>query len=175
MEFSVGQEASPAHDARFEKPLGSRGVLRHMFGDYPVADMRFAESEALATRLVLSHLEPAQLPQGAQRGTVDVSLTDIRNQPQPTTARLKLDGDSRRVTSIQFLDSNQNTLKQVRYEYDEEGGMPQLRRQEVFLAEQTVLFGFRGEGVKVRLNGTTNVFRDLPMTHLKGGRRCTIQ
>lgn len=76
---------------------------------------------------------------------------------------------------MEFFNAKQQLLKSVSYEYDDKGGKTYLRRQTVVLPERPLMVGFRGEGMKVTLDGREYRYRDLEATHHGGGRRCTVE
>lgn len=43
--FRIGQEEFPQKNRSFSLPVGERGVFRFRYGDYPLANIRFAQSE----------------------------------------------------------------------------------------------------------------------------------
>src|ERR1051326_5516038 len=77
--FDVSHAIVGAYATNFPKPVGNRGTFRYMYGDYPVSDLRFADSEAAAERVYTKDLQNA--PSGG-----DLSLGPFKERAQPRSA-----------------------------------------------------------------------------------------
>lgn len=174
-EFLLSSQIVDGVTSRFAKPVGDRGVFRCMFNDYPVSNLRYADSEALATRVFVRDLEtlntsgldvPLPLSCRAVAGTLDYSRS---------ITSVKLDTTDGRVTRIGLLDANDLIAKAVEYEYSSTSDEPGLRREIVVLPECSVEVGFPVGSVKARSNGDEVHLGVFARTYHGGSRMCSVE
>jgi hypothetical protein len=173
--FSVRQESIRTRDEPYKKPLEERGVFRCMFGSYPVDNVRFAQAEALRTRVYardLGRLKDANHP-GAE--AFDVSIPAAEGADARDVARLKISATGGRIDSLEIFDAKHQLLKTTSYEYDSKEGSPRLCQLTAILPQRPMTVGFNTGGMKVTLDGKEYRYKDLEATHHAGGRRCTVQ
>lgn len=173
--FHTAHELYPKYCNRYEKPVGERGVLRQKFGSYAISNIRFAEQEALETRIYAADL--GSLNDGAKSGDklLDVSIPAAKGGNTRDVASLKIQRSGERIDSIRLFDAKRQLLKSISYEYESKGGKTCLRRQTVILPERPMMVGFKSGGMKVTLDGKEYHYRDLEATHHAGGRMCTVE
>lgn len=155
--------------------LRYRDVFRYKFGSYPIGNIRFAEQEALATRIYAADLKGLKDANNVGEQVLDVSIPATEGGGIRDVAKLKVHTSAGHIDSMEFFNAKQQLLKSVSYEYDDKGGKTYLRRQTVVLPERPLMVGFRGEGMKVTLDGKEYRYRDLEATHHRGGRKCTVE
>lgn len=173
--FSIGHEIYSKYNQKYEKPLGKRGVLRNKFGSYPIPNVRFAEQEALATRLYTTDIRGLEDANKTGGEMLDISIPASEDCQTRDVAKLKVKASDGYINSMQLFNVEQQLLKNITYEYESYGGKTHLRRQNVVLPERPMMVGFKGEGMKVTLNGKEYRYRDLQATHHRGGRRCSVE
>ncbi|MFX0209018.1 MAG: hypothetical protein ACFFDT_23745 [Candidatus Hodarchaeota archaeon] len=173
--FDIVHEAYPKYNNTYIKPLGERGVFRYKFGSYPVGNIRFADQEAAATRIYASDLKVLNDANEADVQVSDVSIPAMEGGQTRDVYQLKVQKNGERIESMKLLNAEQQLLKDITYEYDCMGGKTYLRRQIVVLPERPMMVGFKGEGIKVTLDGKEYKYRDIQATHHNGSRTCTVE
>jgi len=173
--FQVSRESSTKGNEPYKKPVGQRGVFRYMFGSYPIDEVRFADQAALATRIYAPDLKGLPDPNRVGVQAFDVSIPATGGAATRDVAQLKVRASGRRIDSMEFFDAKDQLLKSINYEYEDKGGASCLRRQTVTLPERPIMVGFKGEGMKVTLDGKEYRYRDLEAREHAGGRICTVE
>jgi hypothetical protein len=139
-----------------------------MYGDYPVSDLRFADSEAAAERVYTKDLQNA--PSGGH-----LSLGPFKEGAQPRSAtEVEVGGRTAAPGFLEVFGDDHRLLKRIDYEYSESGDAAHLQRQRVHLPERPVIVGLRDDGVTVTFRGTTRKYRDFAAAYEKGGRYCLV-
>ena len=173
--FSVFHESTKKYDQTYKKPLGERGVFRYKFGSYPIDNIRFAEAQALQTRVYTRDLAGLKDFNHPCAEVFGVSIPAAEGANAKDAAQLKVRATAGRIDSMELFDAQQQLLKNISYEYENNGGTSYLCRQAVVLPERPMMVGFEGEGMKVTLDGKEYRYRDLEATHHAGGRKCTVE
>ena len=173
--FSLHHETIERINQKFKKPTEQRdAVFRFMFGDYPVANLRYAEHEALAERLYRSDFEMLESVGSSKTNIVRLNGVGDVGQHGRIRSEILVGATNGRIDSLQFFDEKHKPYKNIVFHYEEARGVKQLSRQIVSLQERPIEVGFRGKGIKVGLNGVTNTFTELPGVQHKGGRTCVV-
>ena len=173
--FKVCHESIKKDNETYKKPLGQRGVFRYMFGGYPISNIRFAEREALAERLYATDIKFSEDANKADEEVLDFSIAATEGVDARVVSKLKIQTNGDRIDSMQLFNSDKRLLKDIIYEYENKGNKSYLHMQTIVLPERPVTVGFKGEGVKVTLDGKEYRYRYLEATHNAGGRRCTVE
>jgi hypothetical protein len=148
--FSISHSIYSTNSAVFDKPVGERGVFRHLFGAYPIQDIRFADSEA--SRLI-------------------IHKNDIRNTTNHFGLKLsQVIGPQGFLDSIHLSDSNEGIRKSIKYYYESSNSANLLRRLDVTLEQEPIRVGFTEGGIQVRIHDKTFQFSDLELMKHAGGR-----
>lgn len=174
-EFKINHELVERYNKIFQKPLGERGVFRHKFGSYPIDNIRFAEKEALLTRIYSSDLADLKDIDQANRRVLQISIPSKKGEELKDVIQLQVESSGQRIDSIRIFDTKSQLLKCITYDHEEKDGNPCLNKQTIILPEQAVMVGFKGEGMKVTLDGKQYRYRELEATHHAGGRRCIVE
>lgn len=173
--FKVCHESIKKGNEAYKKPVGERGVFRSMFGSYPIDNVRFAEQEALATRIYAADLRQLQDANQTCTEALDLSIPAAESGNAREIAKLKVESSGDHINSIQLFNAKQQLLKSISYEYESKVGKGCLRRQIVTLPERPMTVGFKGDGIKVTLDGKEYHYRDLEARHHVGGQTCTVE
>jgi hypothetical protein len=173
--FKVCHESINKDNEMYIKPLGERGVLRHKFGGYPIGKIRFTEREALTERIYESDLKGLKDINTVDGEVLKLSILDNERVYKRDVSQLKMKTNGEHIDSMQLFNADKRLLKDISYEYETKRGKTHLRRQTVVLPEQPIMVGFKGEGIKVTLDGKEYQYRDLKATHHMGGRKCIIE
>lgn len=173
--FTVSSQIIGAINREFLKPLGDRGVFCCMFNNYPIADTRFAEREALETRLYAADF--AALDPNLVSGWQTVSLKSQGGTAGPSrlAGQVKVRQDAPGYDRIELLSADGTLLKAIQYEYSDSGGRRELCRESVILPETAFRVGFEGEGVRVKSGGQETTISEARSTHHTGTRRCVVE
>ena len=173
--FKVHHELNTKYNETYKKPLGRRGVLRYMFGGYPIGNIRFAEQEALAERIYpadLINMDDVNQPDGEP---LDITIPTIKDADARDVTRLKVQTNGERIDSMQLFDADKRLLKDISYEHENKERNAHLRKLTAVLPERPMMVGFNTGGMKVTLDGKEYRYRDLEARHHSGGRTCTAE
>ena len=173
--FNICHQTKTKSDEAYKKPLGQRGVFCHKFGSYPIDNIRFVEQEALAERIYVSDLIGLEDANQAAGEVLDLSISSAEGGDKRVVSQLKIQKNGERINSMQLFNADKRLLKDISYKYENNGSKAYLRWQTVVLPERPMMVGFKGEGMRVTLDGKEYQYRDLQATHHSGGRTCTIE
>jgi hypothetical protein len=148
--FSVNHGIYPNNSASFRKPIGERGVFRHLLGAYPIQETRFADYGA-------TRLSVRQNDIGHGTNYFGSNVLEVINP------RGSLD-------AIKFLDMGGQPWKSISYEYNYLDSARPLNRQVVTFNARPIRVGFAEGGVQVKVQDQTFQFSDLDLTQHAGGR-----
>lgn len=171
--FSLSSRIHSSVGRSFPKPLGNRGVFHHRFNNYPIDNIRFAEHDALASRVPVNCLENANDPNCLR---TDTSIQSSGN-PTEADARLvsvKAHWQDGRMVGLTHLDHDGNTTKRISYEYQEINGSSLLTREEVLLPETPIEVGYNDDGLIVTVGGRQAAIKQFRTSHHMGGRQCIV-
>lgn len=170
--FSIANQIAVGDNTTFSKPIGKRGVFRNKLNVYTLANIRFAESEAIASRIYRSDVREA-----AQSGRqiLDMSACATKNRTSREVASLSLEMKDGHLEALSLLDPNEALLKSIEYEYTRQKGQDMLQRQNVLLPERTIMLGYQGRGATVRIGGEEHTYKEVPGSHHTGGRKCVVE
>ncbi len=172
--FSISNYVHSMYNSVFSKPLEKRGVFRYMFNDYPIPNIRFAEPEALASRIYTNDLEKLGGQNKDDWQTIDVRNSTNEKGIYREVAKLNLRVTDGRIEALNLLDAKEQLIKSIEYEYSRQKCRYLLRKQNVVLAERPFTVGFRGKGVITSLDGEEHTYRKLEGTHHRGTRKCSV-
>ena len=170
--FSIANQIHLAHNSTFARPIGPRGVFRNKFNNYPLTDIRFAEPEALASRIYTSDLQKTA---GSGRQTVDLRDSATKHGPAREVAKVNLDMKDGRLETMKLMDPNEKLVKSIEYEYAGHNGRDVLRRQNIVLPERPLTVGFRTGGATIGIGDKKQTYKELPGSHHRGGRKCAVE
>ncbi len=171
--FSIASQRQPNLTVAFTKPVGQRGVFQHKFNSYPMPNLRFADSEGLASRICLQDLK--DVPQDTNDNFWTVDLATLHGgQVRGRVAKAHVRRDDGYITDMNLADVNDRPMKKIHYEYRAEGDKKLLDKETVLLPETFLTVGFLGKGATITLNGHKRTFKELPSFHHEGGRDCTV-
>jgi len=173
--FHITSQTDKWADAAFAKPIGVRGVFRYMFNDYPVANIRFGEQEAMATRIYSDILESPVSFAEQQESVVDLPHPRDPCSIEGSVWQIRVRAADGRVRELDLLDKGANVIKNVEYEYVEREDGPMLRRQRVQLPETLRTVGFAGKGVRVKIDDEMQTYSELDCTHHENSRECIVE
>jgi len=173
--FNICHQTKTKSNEAHKKPLGERGVFRHKFGSYPIDNIRFAEREYLAERIHATDLLGLEDANQADGEPQDISIPTCEGGDERDVAQLKIQTDGERIDSMKLFNSDKRLLKDISYEYENIKGKNCLRKLTAILPERPLMVGFKGEGVKVTLEGKEYRYRELLATHHVGGRTCIVE
>ncbi len=171
--FSIINQINNKFNTNYSKPIGKRGTFKYMFGDYPIGDIRFTESEALDSRIYNNDLIKLSEPNNNWQ-TIDVPKAKDSNSMIREVAKLNIQADNRRINALKLLDSKGYLIKSIDYEYSDEKDTPLLKKQNVLLPERPFKIGFQKGGIKLTINGQEQVIKEMVSAHHKGNRKCTV-
>ncbi|NLH44193.1 MAG: hypothetical protein GX448_20330 [Planctomycetes bacterium] len=164
----------------YPKPMAARDSFTHGAGFYELAEMRFAERDAMARRVYVADLEPLK---GATRHSdevADLRMAEDRAGEERKLAHARIRTTDGRIDSMELLDSHRQSLARIRYEYELNGGAARLaslvadlpvRAERLAINQQVTLHSVEGAQGKDR-----TFSRIKPVDHLshQGGRTCKV-
>ena len=172
--FSVDSQMQPGLASVFPKPIGERGIFRHALNSYPFGDIRFAERDALTTRIYRSDLKGIIRDANDAWQTIDIAGYTDANAIKREMGKLNVRAMDGRIDALGLIDVNGLPIKSIEYEYADPNHASLLRRQKVTLPERLMTVGWRGKGATITINGQQRTYRELPAFYHQGGRMCTI-
>lgn len=172
--FRISNDVLTRNNSVFSKPLGERGVFRYMFNDYPIGNIRFAEPEALESRIYTNDVGKVLGQTKDEWQIIDVQNSKTEKGIDREIAKLNLRVADGRIDALKLLDAKDKLIKSVEYEYSGQEGGPMLLRQNVVLAERPLTIGSKGKGIKLSIDGEERTYRDMGTMHHKGTRKCSV-
>lgn len=172
--FSLTNDVHSMYNSVFSKPIGRRGVFRYMFNDYPIPNIRFAESDALASRIYTNDLAKLASQTEDDWQTIDIANSTNEKGIDREVAKVNLRVTDGRIDALKLMDAKAQLIKSIEYEYSAQKQGPLLSKQKVVLAERPLSLGFRGDGIKMTVDGKEQTYRELPGSHHKGTRTCSV-
>lgn len=172
--FSIFNEVNNQYNANYSKPIGKRDVFRYMFGDYPIGDIRFAESETLASRIYTDDLAKLSEPNNNDWQNITIPESSDANSMSREVAGLNIQIKNSRIDALKLLDSKGNLIKNIDYEYSTEKESPFLKKQNIQLAERPFMVGYQSGGRKIIRNGQEQMITEMLSVHHAGSRKCTV-
>jgi hypothetical protein len=173
--FSLHNQVRSRNDITFAKPIGGRGVFRHKFNNYPLEDIRFAEPEALASRVYTRDLEKLATKAGDKWQGVDIASRPSHGRPDRDFARLDIRQSDGRVVSLRMMDANGAPIKTIDYTHSRHEGRWLLASEKVLLFQRPLTVGYNKRGATVRIGDKKQTYKELPGWQYTGGRRCTVE
>lgn len=170
--FRIQHELYPTNSRVYRKPLAQRGVFHSMFGAYSIQNIRFAEQEALQSRVRATSL--TELPWCAATNYFKLRMPAAEVGSVRTPRTLRVSSRDGRIDSIEFLSGEGQVQKSVTYDYEADLYPRRIHRQTVHLEPQSLRVGFLGEGLKVTVGGQTYNFSEFDGTYPSGERACTV-
>jgi hypothetical protein len=173
--LTLSSQIQPRVNQVFKKPIGTRGVFRHKFNSYPIGDIRFAEPEALASRIYTTDLGASGALMGNGDQTLDLSAFPVQwgLARDATTLNLQISND--RVEAVDIMDAGNLLIKRIEYGYSQQTGGDMLSRESIFLPERPLRVGWTGRGVAVRVGEAEGTFKELTGVQHEGGRECSVE
>lgn len=173
--FSTTSQVIESHNDKYPKPIEERGVFRHALGSYPFRNIRFAERDALESRIYTKDIAGISEPDSNELQTVVIQDSKEDNGIKRKAARLNIQTNNGNITKLAVADSNGVLLKGVDYEYSEHDGKSMLKHQTIYLPEKRLMVGYSGKGVSITLRGQKKTYKELPGFHHTGARKCDIE
>lgn len=167
-EFAVANSVRQKNWAH-KKPGLRRSLFRHMNNEYPIDEMRYAESEYLGTRVYkddLGNLSLDSEKDAEQRTRISVGVGR-------SFSALETTGKNDLVSNVALLDSTGGPMKSIDYIYDNIDGKTRLQKQIVTLFERRIM----AAGLDVNLvsdQGPQSVSM-YPIKYHRGNRQCLVQ
>jgi hypothetical protein len=170
--FSLSHQLDRRTDRTFAQPISDRGVFRYRHNDYPLGNIRFAEREALATRLYARDMNDASDPNGGW-ATVDVRASGADAKAKRAIARARVRRNDKGIEALDILGDKGTVLKGMKFDYLQAGKAYGLRRVDTVLPP-TPIRADPGSEILVRINGEERRTREVTTTYHAGGRRCLV-
>jgi len=165
----------------YPKPLGERGPFWVFSGGIPrLAEMRFAEAEALARRVRAGDLGPPEDAYQRRARVVDRTVPQGADDGKRKLARLKAHLKGNRIETMELFSEQQELLCRTKYEYDGDGNASLLTRLVADLPVRREKLAANMEepanlmNMSVQLKKTGGVPGTIDHVHHKGGRTCTV-
>ena len=172
--FTVADGLYPGKDTTYSKPLGASETFTNMYGDYPIGNTRFAEVEALATRIRKEELRNALPVDWTDRGTVIVALPANGMASPNAAAFAEIGRGEDRIDTIGVMAADGRLIKSVEYEYGSGSNSGALLQEKVYLAEKPVKLAMPNGGVSVKVGLTNYHFVTFMGLENQGGRHVTM-
>lgn len=175
--FHIASQTHEFTNSQHVKPTPPRGPFYHKLNAYGVADMRFAEREALATRIYDSDLD---VPLRSSHDSWTIIRIPTSSETSATAqsrdvATLRVRGSGHHIDSLQLYDANDRMLKSVDYTWATLHGHTHLTQQRVVLPEVPFCIGFEGEGLVAHNGRSRYVVKTMNAPHHVGERHCTVR
>lgn len=172
--FSMINKVAEVHNQTFSKPIGDRGIFRYSLNAYPMDNIRFAEKEALASRVYIKDFSNSPISDSNEWQSYVIPDKEEKNGIKRDVSKVNVMANNGNITKIALGDSEGLFLKGVDYEYSKKEGKYFLKKQTVIIPERKFMVGFNGEGAIITIKDRKIPIRDLPAIHHKGGRKCMV-
>ena len=169
--FEMRHDIFSVYNTNFSKPVGPTGTFRYMYGDYPITNLRFSDSESFGERVYASDIADMDSEGGSADGSHAFRLPGRDRVVRELAGR----ADSDLLTSLDLFDKDHRLLKSLQYEYTGAATNAWLARETVLLPERPIELGLQGEGVTVKFQEGSQQYKDFSGIFEKGGRRCIIE
>jgi hypothetical protein len=173
--FAIAHDIQTANNGTYGRPIGDRPTFPHVFGSYPVLDIRYADREARTARVYQSDLGSLSEPVEGDEQGLDMVLPSAGDEGQRIVSRAKVHVSEGHMRSMELLDSEQQLIKDIDYEYAKNGTQSYLRRQRITLPEHLVRVGLPGEGMVVRVDDEEYRYTEFDVNYHEGGRTCHVK
>jgi hypothetical protein len=159
--------------AVFHKPLGTRPAFQYKFNAYDLHDIRFAETEALASRIYTHDITPVG---DSQSYTFKGRTANDRGAEEPSrdVGRIEARVRNERTEQLSIFSPAGTLLKKVDYEY-QDVPTSSLLKEQIEISAHPVVASLGTEGVTVKIDGASHQLRECPITHRLGGRRVIVE
>jgi hypothetical protein len=172
--LTINHQFQHIYDGVFRKPFEPRGPFQHRFNAYALADIRFAEQEALAQRIYISDLKGFVNEGEMHEQIVDIPSGGGDARVARGVAQIRARRSQGRLDDLYLLDPNGRLLKSINYEYGDADNDSPLLRERVFLAEHPIMVGFNRGGPTITISGATRQYSRLETMLHEGGRQCIV-
>ncbi len=160
----------------YSKPLGERGPFAWGGAAYELADMRFAEADALSRRLYVRDLMTLKdaNPQGDK--IIDLKAMQGPDGVKRKVTRLKVQAKRGQIEGMDLFDDQQQSLCKIEYEYERNTTAPPLARLIAELPVRPQKLAIRARLKCTTSDGEIKPFevKDADYVYHKGGRTCTV-
>ena len=170
----ISNEVKSQYNETYAKPLGKRDVFRYMFNDYPISNIRFAETEGLSSRVFAKDLAQLSEPDETGWQTAHIAEPTDANNLTRELARLDIKAESGHINSMKLLDAKDRLIKSIGYEYSTENGLPFLKKQNIQLAERPFMVGYQSGGIRLTVNGRQQLIKQILTVQHAGSRKCNV-
>jgi hypothetical protein len=172
--FRNTNDVHSKYDSMFSKPLGKRDIFRFMFNDYPIDNIRFAESDALQSRIFTEDFNDP-----AEKTKSDWQIIDINNSADEKginreVTKLNLQINDDRLNTLKLLDAKDRLIKSIEYQYSSQNSPCLVSRQNVILPERPITLGYKSGGVTMTIDGRKKTIQEFESVHHAGSRKCTV-
>jgi len=161
-------------DAVFSKPLGKRDVFSFMFNDYPIDNIRFAESDALQSRIYTEDFNNIIEKTNSKWQTVDINEISNKKGINREVTKLNMQIDDGRINALKLLDAKEILIKSIEYEYSSKNSPYFLNRQNILLPERPIKLGYKSGGVTMTIDGRKKAIKEFESVRHVGSRKCTV-
>ncbi len=173
--FELASQISKSANRSFRKPMSSRGAFEFIANNYPIANVRYAERDALAWRVFRSDLSEAKEP---NEGWVTSKVHDERrNGPverEIDQLRIQQNEDGE-IASLVSVDRRGREAKRITYDYSLANGISVLNRMTAILNVMPIPVRLTSSGRgALRINGQEATVAESEVPHHSGARRCTV-
>jgi hypothetical protein len=174
-QFSTISQTIKQYSVSVTKPIPERGIFLSSLGSYPIDNLRFAEREALASRVYIKDIGNLNIRINDVVQTVEIPDSNDENGIKRETAKIVYKASDGNINSLMLVNKNNQIFKSIEYKYTQKNGKSILKSQKVSLPEKILQVGFRGKGAAITINGISQTFQELPAFHHTGGRICNIE
>jgi hypothetical protein len=172
-QFSTSSQTINKYSVSVTKPIPERGAFLSSLGSYPIDNLRFAEPEALASRIYKKDIGDIN-DQISEIKTVEIPDYNDGNGNKREVAKIAYKASDGYIKNLKLINKNNQIFKSIEYQYSHSDGNSILKSQKVVLPEKIMQVGFRGKGATITINSQSQTFTELPGFHHTGGRICNI-
>jgi hypothetical protein len=173
--FSTNSRTIKEYSVSITKPIEERGPFISTLGSYPIDNVRFAEQEAIASRIYKKDIGDLNDKTNNETRSVEIADSNNANVIKPEAAKIMYKASDGNISNLKLIGKNNQIIKDIEYKYVQKDGNSILKSQKVILPEKIMQVGFRGQGVTIYKNGKPTTFKELPAIRHTGGRICNIE
>lgn len=173
--FNLHNQIYKSYDTTFTKPVEDQYVFTYINNDYDIKDMRYADSEALKSRIYLSDVPQSEKKVEDCWRTLKLQGFDKQENSSRTVREISTHEVNGRINAIKLYSTGGQLLKDVEYEYSKDNKF-EISTLNIVSPECSILVGSKDTKAKVLLeNKDVRSYTSWPAKNHVGGRRCIVQ
>ena len=166
-QFELRHDIFTVYNTNYSKPVIAPDSFHFMYGDYPITNLRFADSESYGERLFVSDFLSNH---GLQRNMPEAQIIHLHGSERKAQEIGALNKNDL-LTTLDLFDKSHQLLQSIRYTY--EGA--RLDTETVTLPQRPIDLTLPGQGVRVKSGAGSEEYKKFSGLFEAGGRKCSVK